>query len=216
MTIKVLWQLDSSLSRYLSWRKKELTQLKFCIDTAPSPEQRTLLRAGVALLYAHWEGFIKESATAYLELVANQVLRVKELTKNFKALAIRTTIRECGSSDKINLHCALIDTLQTGGDQFAKIPWRKSIKTKSNLRTSVLKEIVDTLGLNFTPFQIKSITVIDRLVRLRNVIAHGKGAPVDTLDYDLLHTETVKLLDEFKTQIEVAASSLKYKAAAQP
>jgi hypothetical protein len=48
-------------------------------------------------------------------------------------------------------------------------------------------------------------------VGTRNGIAHGKGIPVDAGEYATLHSEIIILLEEFKTQLQTAASTRKYK-----
>ena len=44
---------------------------------------RSLRRAGVALLYAHWEGFTKEACQAYLEFVVKRKLKYGEMSDAF-------------------------------------------------------------------------------------------------------------------------------------
>ena len=77
MSVRTLEQLYDFLSGELAWRTKELVTLKALVEqTSPSRERRrVLLRAGVALLYAHWEGFVKRAGSAYLEFVDLQRLK---------------------------------------------------------------------------------------------------------------------------------------------
>jgi hypothetical protein len=65
-------------------------------------------------------------------------------------------------------------------------------------RSTRLHEIASTLGLDYSPFELKEKSVIDRLATLRNSVAHGRGQPISQTDYNLLHTETIGLLDKYK------------------
>jgi hypothetical protein len=78
------------------------------------------------------------------------------------------------------------------------------ISTHSNLKSTVLREIAATLGLDYTPFELKKV-VIDRLVMFRNSVAHGTGQSISDSDYNTLHTETIFLMDNYKDLIEDAA-----------
>ena len=54
--------LHEAIEKEYSWRIRELSQFKSSILSASDKAQEGLIRAGVALLYAHWEGFIKKSS----------------------------------------------------------------------------------------------------------------------------------------------------------
>ena len=56
MPVRDQTELMNRLDRELAWRKRELTTLAFAVADA---NPVTALRAGICLLYAHWEGFIK-------------------------------------------------------------------------------------------------------------------------------------------------------------
>jgi hypothetical protein len=91
MKIRTLEHLNKRLSDDLAWRKKEISDLKSLIETksfSPS-KHNAVLRSGVTLLYAHWEGYIKTAATSYLEFVARQKLTYDELAINFVAVAMK-------------------------------------------------------------------------------------------------------------------------------
>ena len=56
--IRTLTQLQESLDAGMSWRVKEISDFKL-VTKAQSDTSPAFIRAGVALVYAHWEGFIK-------------------------------------------------------------------------------------------------------------------------------------------------------------
>ena len=68
-----------------AWRKREITELKNIISTDSNSDLRkkVLCRSGFAILYAHWEGFVKVTGSYFLEFVANQRHSVEELKSSF-------------------------------------------------------------------------------------------------------------------------------------
>jgi len=95
MSIRRLEELNDQLSSELAWRKKELSVIKSLIDTGSfsTSKKTALLRSGVTILYAHWEGFIKQAASIYLEFVSMQRLPYDKLSANFVALAMKSKLR---------------------------------------------------------------------------------------------------------------------------
>ena len=77
MSIRTAEQLSDKLSTDLDWRKKELSELKSLVEARNISPQRhnALMRSGICILYAHWEGFVKLASNSYLEYVAMQKLR---------------------------------------------------------------------------------------------------------------------------------------------
>jgi MAE_28990/MAE_18760-like HEPN len=64
---RTLNQLVDNLDDELGWRIKDLNTIKNQIPSSTNPNQGTMIRAGVTMLYAHWEGFVKAAATHYLK-----------------------------------------------------------------------------------------------------------------------------------------------------
>lgn len=66
MKIRTLEDLNDRLTADLVWRKIEIADLKALIENRSFSDSKhnTLLRGGVTLLYAHWEGYIKSSEIA--------------------------------------------------------------------------------------------------------------------------------------------------------
>src|SRR6266513_4573149 len=101
MKLRTADALQDFLDRGLILRRKELTEYKFLLDGSSTRLDRrdALLRGGVTLLYAHWEGYVKNAATAYLDFLSYQRLRYEELATNFLALAARRILRRAGATN---------------------------------------------------------------------------------------------------------------------
>ena len=203
-------QLVATLERSLAWRKKELTDLKFTVSLAPDARQRMLLRAAVCLLYAHWEGFIKDAATEYIRYVASQSLLLEDVAINFVALGFRSDIVIAGNSRRPTLHTDLIDNILNGQRQPFTPQWREAVDASSNLDSRHLADILCQVGVNPDDYLSKGHLLDERLLKNRNAIAHGQGIPIAVADYDELHEVVVALLDQFRDDLEQAAISYSY------
>ncbi len=74
MKISTPTQVARRLDPSIAWRKKELTQQKLLADSASAGNAEVLRRSGITLLYAHWEGFIKDASVVYLRYLSNSPL----------------------------------------------------------------------------------------------------------------------------------------------
>ena len=87
MKIRTEDEFQDAVDSETAWRKKELSSISSNIATSKKAAKITALRAGIVLLYAHWEGLIKNLATYYLCYVSFQNCRYDELKCNFMALS---------------------------------------------------------------------------------------------------------------------------------
>lgn len=203
MKLKTAEQLSDRLSRDLAWRKKELSEVKSLIETKSfsDSKHKALVRSGICLLYAHWEGFIRLAANSYLEYVRVQKLRYKELTSNFLALAMKEKLKEVKKTNKPSLYIPVCDFFLDELNQRCLLP-KEAISTASNLSSEIFQEITRTLGINFSTYSTKSVLIDTKLLKTRNEIAHGEYSIFDREEYVELHTEVIILLDLFRTDIE--------------
>jgi hypothetical protein len=205
MKIRTAEQLDDFLAGEISWRKRELTSMKFLISSAKKESRAVLLRAGVSMLYAHWEGFIKAAGNGYLNFVSNQRLRYGDLSVPLLAAAARRRLHEATTSSKMDKHLALTEFFMSGLSEACVIPMNM-IRTRSNLSSTVLKDIVMTLGLDYSIFATKEVLIDESLVFRRNSIAHGEYLDVGVDDFQSLSAEVVALMETFRTQVDNAAA----------
>jgi len=161
-------------------------------------------------MYAHWEGFVKDASIYYLRYLSDGPLDVGKLKSCFAAVALNSDIRTSGQARRVSLHAKLVDlfrSLDGPPPKMRRLPVKRVISTRSNLKGVVLREIAATLGINYSRFELKEKSVIDRLVQFRNLIAHGDGLPVSQADYVDLHTEIIALMDIYKDLIQDATSN---------
>ncbi len=204
---RTLDQLLGTLDQDIVWRKRELLSIKQLIDSSAIDElkTKTLLRAAVALLYAHWEGFVKSSATSYLEFVAEQGLRYDELSTNFLAIAMNAKLEEAGATNKPSLQNEVVDFFLNRLSERSNIQCENAIKTGSNLNSKNLRAIADRVGVDYSRYSSKEKMLDETLLHSRNTIAHGKYLQIDVKTYGDLHHDVINLMELMKGQIENAA-----------
>jgi len=205
-----LSQLQTVLDKEFSWRLKEIANLKGAIRQQSSLSEKTLVRAGVTLLYAHWEGFVKSAALAYLDFVNSQGHRYDELTDCFVALGIRKRLGELVDAKKSALHIAAIDFIRTAMSGRAELRAKSAIATDSNLNSAVFENIAATIGLNIAAYELRFNLIDESLLARRNRIAHGEYLDLDVGGWRNLADEVVSLLRQVKNDIENSATLSKF------
>jgi hypothetical protein len=212
MSIHTIEDLDKSLSYGLAWRKRELISLVSILQSSKITEtqKEVIVRGGVAILYAHWEGFVKESSSYYLEFVLNRRLTYKELSSNFISIAVKNNFEEVWKSNKISIINKITEFFISNLSERCKMDYKSVIDTQSNLSSEVLKEITYILGIDYSSFEVKKNIIDEKLLKSRNNIAHGELFTIDIKEFYDLYDKIIILLDLFKNLIENAASTKTY------
>ena len=176
-------QLQDFLDAELGWRVKEISALKSAVKSAAYISEQTLVRASIALLYAHWEGFVKSAATAYVTYVNNQGLSYSELQSCFVVLGFKKVLHDVQQSKQSQLNVTLVDFLREGLVAKSKLKIDTAINTESNLSASVFENILRTVGFETTTYESKANLINESLLKRRNTIAHGEYIDVEKDDW---------------------------------
>lgn len=205
-------EIFQELERDFTWRQHELFQAKAILRTVEQNEhqKKVMHRALIVLLYAHFEGFVKFCLSQYLDLICNGLeikaeelkdeLIVYSLKKKFSSLqgkgALGNRIEFVNRvRDVFNLQLTLED---------------ENIDTKSNLKSKVLLDLFEEIGIPFTMDKFK-LKDIDTLVNRRNGVAHGEQlSMLSDEDFLKLETAILKLMEEIASTIEVCINQKKY------
>jgi len=207
---RTIEELNALLDQDLVWRRKEIAIFSGLVQSTNGASVGVIVRAGVALVYAHWEGFVKHCAQSYVRYVGVRKLSTDQLATPFVGQALKKEIEKLGSKlDSDNLN-ALIDSIFRNPSETCPIPFKDEVQTRSNLNSDVLFEIVQSLGLDFQHFESKANLVDEKLVGQRNSIAHGRYIDVSSSHFLSLKDEVLGLMTLFKNLVENAVVSGQY------
>jgi MAE_28990/MAE_18760-like HEPN len=206
MKIRTTEQLYDRIYDDLVWRKREIILFNSQLDKTNAEFTRALLRGSVALLYAHWEGFVKNACHFYLCYLASCGLQFSQLIPELAALALRARISEAILAKKISMRADLVRDIRDRAEERVNIPTsRDAVRTESNLTFGVLTEILTSVGCDAGRYAIYADLIDDQLVNARNKIAHGEYTNIARPEWDELWTQVLRITDDIATQIMNAA-----------
>lgn len=198
----------------LTWRRKELSDLKSAITAADSYSRAALLKAIVAMSYAHWEGYVRVCANRYFEHLA---LRKKPYTDFERQIYVNSILVKLdalhhgrvGIADRCKLVNEILDGTRV---RFAYIN-PSLIDTKSNLSSDVIGDICRICGVE-SSFFLDEKTFIDViLLKRRNAIAHGQHEEISAGEVDEFVAKTLALMEHFSGLLENKVYTKSYAAA---
>lgn len=196
-----------------NWRIKEISDLKLAIRRGDAGLQKVLLRALVAICYAHWEGYVRFSARKYLEHVALRRFQYRELDTQFLRNYFLPRLAAFSSSRaSITDRCALVDEILGASDRRFSQVNDDLINTRANLNFEVFTDICLVCGVAASHFADKSAFVDVLLLKRRNAIAHGEETMVAIEDLDVITEDTVGLMRAFGDALENRVVLQTYKA----
>jgi len=213
MEIQTLEELLQYIDGDLSWRKRELTAIKLLIDNTSGSDERLQinLRIGAVMLYAHWEGFIKNSGNYYINYLSHLPLTYVELSDGIVTLSLRGEIKNCSESNKVTIHYKIVNKLINQLNSEAKIPFKDIVSPTDILDYALFYEILFTLGLNSEYFELKQQLIDRELIRNRNDVAHGRQTSLGMDDFYTLYSHLIPMLEKFKLLIVDSAIREQYK-----
>jgi len=137
MKIRSTEELIDFLGEAIQFRKREMIKIKNQLGIRKESVNSIMGRIAVVFAYAHWEGFIKEAAQAYICYVSSQKKTLSALKKNFQAVCCRKCILSASSvTNKIHHHIKLIETVLDNGNTCYPLDL-DAIQTGSNLNSEV-------------------------------------------------------------------------------
>ncbi|MDO5560916.1 MAG: MAE_28990/MAE_18760 family HEPN-like nuclease [Oscillospiraceae bacterium] len=219
MKLTTVDELSDILDKEISWRRVELTTMKFSVKCAKGQELNTRLRASLVLLYAHWEGFVKKALTYYLQFVSNQKLVNRELNHCFFAIELKYDLKLFSESKKNTVHTQIVNDMFDKLDEISNIPYKKMIDTKSNLKSELFVELMKTVGLDYSDYETEFALIDTRLLKVRNEIAHGEAMQALSLtqeSYLELHEKIITIVDRLREQIIESARNKNYMKLTSP
>lgn len=213
MKLRTLSEFEDAVDAETAWRRRELTTVIFNVRESRQSKVQVSLRAGIALLYGHWEGWIKAVATLYVSYVDQQKLTYSEMSDAFLGSALKSRLAGVVGANSSSVHVEFAAFLQAGGLNERGHISAGLIRTESNLSSKVLSDILTRLGLSHRPYDLLAVLIDERLVGARNRVAHGEYLEVDAVQYEDLHGKVLNMLVAFTTDVRNAAATKAYRAA---
>jgi len=194
----------------MSWRVKEIGVFNVA-SRKNGAERRSFIRAGVALTYAHWEGFIKNSSEIYLAYVNHKSLSYRQLKTCFAVFGLKRSLSTLADSKKALPNIEAFEFILNKMDTVAHLQLNSAIKTESNLSSKVFRNIASSLDIDTSPYSTRFNLIDQSLVDRRNAIAHGEYLDLSGSDFGILVDEVLLLMRQYKTDLQNAASLESFK-----
>ncbi len=206
-------ELSDQLVQGRTWRIKEVSDLQSAIERADDILQKGLLRAFVAICYAHWEGYVRFAALKYLDFIALRKFAFEELHPQFLRNYFLPRLASLSVSGRsVRERCALIDEiLSCSNRRFARVN-EDLVNTQSNLNFSVFADICLICGVPVDSFKADEVFIDVLLLKRRNAIAHGEDTFVEVSDLEQLANRTVSLIRGFGDALDNRIALKEYRA----
>lgn len=192
----VLEEITSNLDH----RRMEITNLNRVVQHhTGKPLEKTAVRMAIPMLYAHWEGYVREVCQVYLEYIEASGTKIRELRADLLGYlwtsALKPLIGGLNFVRKKAIAELALNCLENPVE-FAQS--ERLINTKSNLNFDVLEDIAAHLCLDISALSPWK-RHLDALVHLRNNIAHGsRPHTLDYADFNEHASSLVAMMEEFE------------------
>lgn len=165
----------------LDWRESELASLKILLgrkDITQS-QREVLLRAAWAMLYAHYEGFVKTALSIFYDEARKRITNCGELPQRTRASALKSELNKIRSMPIEEF----LDTIENFATSHHSLrPDFPEVDTQSNLWPNILDDLLKAADLNQDVVE-KQQYRLKTLVARRNEIAHGKQNMIADISY---------------------------------
>ncbi|MFK0032901.1 MAE_28990/MAE_18760 family HEPN-like nuclease [Pseudomonas monteilii] len=158
------------------WRDGEFA--KFKINSA-GVDENLWCRMCIPMIYAHWEGFVIDAFKILLRHLNTLQIPANKTPTNLVVVSLGDSYKSLSGKQSFNQRIDFTERFAQCLNTHIKFQTR--INTKANLRLDVLKEIYSMFNLNHEKFECIEAD-INRLVQVRNCIAHGENSFMPTSD----------------------------------
>lgn len=201
-------QLLDALDGAYSWRVQELSVIRSAIAKSSGISSSALVRAGIPILYAHWEGFVKQSTIHFADFITMQKFTYADLAVSFSGLRAHHYVTTMADVKKmIFTPSNLLHAIHAIEEDKVTLTLRPFLENVGNLSFDLFNEIISFLCLPVTNYLPFKPLIDESLLATRNRIAHGEYLALDHSGYEALQTETLLLIRMFKTDLENSAVS---------
>ena len=192
--------LIETIAENLDQRRLEFTKLRrVLLNYIGTPIEPAVVRMGIPMIYALWEGYIKEVCQLYLEYIEKNVPCIVDLQPAILGYMWTSELRPLTGGLNFARKTAVASlALGSASTPVAFPDTEKEINTKSNLNYRVLEDIANHLCLDIAALTTWKFH-LNALVNLRNNIAHGaRPTSLCYADFDEYSRNTIALMEAFE------------------
>lgn len=210
-------EFSAQITEDRNWRIKEISDLKLAINKADDSLRKVLLRALIAICYAHWEGYVRFSAKKFFDHIVLRKFSYSALDQQFRRNYFLPRLAALSvSKTSVAERCELIDEILNCSERRFSHVNDDLINTKANLNSEVFADICLVCGLSMTLFQDYTTFIDVILLKRRNAIAHGEDTMIAFNELDEIAEKTINLMRTFGNELENRVVLQMYKVAQSP
>jgi len=191
------------ISENLDKRRFEITNLRrVLLNYVNKPLESIVVRMAIPLLYANWEGYVKEICQLYLEYIERSGTKNRELKADVLGYSWSSSLKPLTGGLNFEKKKSIAELALHRMDDCVRFSENeRNINTKANLNFEVLADIANHLCLDISLLNTYKHH-LNRLVNLRNNIAHGSFP--SAMDYDIFNENAesiMGLMESFENTI---------------
>lgn len=181
--------LLDDIDNEMSWREKEIASMRILLNSPGLTEgqRNSMMRAAWALLYAHYEGFCKNTLNIFYEAVSNTAVTCGELPEKTRLFALERRLKSLKQLDSEGLFSAITEF---EANDLSLAPVFPEVSAQSNLWPNLLISLYEAADLD-TSCVVNNNQKLKSLVNTRNEIAHGEYNIINDLSYYYTYEEAV-------------------------
>jgi hypothetical protein len=190
-----------SITRDLDWRETEIASMRLLLlsGSVSAGQHTVLLRAAWALLYAHYEGFCKNTLATFFDSARRSGIKCSDLPAHTKILALGDTFRRFRHLPDADF---LSEIESFSSSHLDKVPTFPEVDTRSNLWPNVLIDLMVSADLSPSKVQ-EHRAKLHTLVARRNGIAHGESNMIPEFEYYKSYEQVVyEVIYDLAYQVE--------------
>lgn len=197
------------ISRDLDWREAEIASMRLLLSRKDisSKQVEVLLRAAWALLYAHYEGFVKYCLTLFYEEISRRSVKCAVLPNATQVFALAKVLKQIRTMPLVNMITEVSNFKDLHLDSLASFP---EVDTDSNLWPETLVALLVSADLE-SQIVNNNRSKLTTLVARRNEIAHGQKNFIAEFKYYLTFEAAVyEVMYDLALQVEERLASTPY------
>ena len=202
---------SSYLTEEFTWRVREISDVRKVADDQGVGYETGLRKAALALTYAHWEGYVKFSAEAYLRYIAARKYKYGQLSTQFAAIEVPKILRKAVSDgNSVLAGVALIERVSGLMQETYRDSKGTYLPIEGNLNFERFCEVCSICGIDPVRVMEDGDFLDSKILAIRNKIAHGSSITVSSEELRAAGDFVIEKLRSFRNEIELAVISRRF------